>query len=739
MRGALRSHIIRHPALAILVTAYLVLAVMYSAVVPLFEAPDEVWHYEYIRWLAAGKGLAAPEDIGAAPFAQEGSQPPLYYLLGAAATGWIPADHAAAVIRFNTHAAVGNADAVGNKNMLLHGRADGWPWQGVTLAVHCARVLSVLLGAVTVTLTYLIARVTLPGWLAAAWLAAALVAFSPQFLFISASVNNDNLVTTLATLGLFLCVRLIAAVSSPRAWVWSSLGGVVGLAALSKLSGLLLVASVVFTIVLVAWRARAWRVVWTGGLLVGFTAVAVAGWWYGRNWLFFGDPLLLSVMFAGVPPQAQPASLAELLALAPGVWRSMWAVFGWFNVLAPAWFYWLYTLLALLALVGWGVGWIGRRRDLRAAVRPAALLLLAGWLTLVGLAVVRWAQISYAQGRLFFPALAALTTLLAGGLLALTPARWRRGGAGVLAIVLACIAAMAPFTWILPAYPPPPLAGADAEIPHNVDAVYAAGATLLGATMARSEARAGEAVTITLHWRADAALADDYSVFVHAVDVDGIVQAQHDSHPGLGSFPTREWRPSQVIVDQHTLVVPVGAPAPAALRIVAGLYDAATGQRLPSAQGDAIVLGEVLVLSDADALPGATRIDFDGKLALVGFELGTRTLRPGDALDVTLWWEALAPMVQDYVVFVHLLLPPDAVWAQQDQMPQAGAARTSTWQVGDRIEDTHTLALPLETPPGVYRIEIGVYDKDTFARLPVAFSDQGVVLAQVKVESNVNE
>jgi hypothetical protein len=89
--------------LTLLVAAYLALAVMYSAVTPLFESPDEVWHYEYIRWLAAGKGLAAPEDVGVAPWAQEGSQPPLYYLLGAAVTAFIPTDNADAVIRYNAH------------------------------------------------------------------------------------------------------------------------------------------------------------------------------------------------------------------------------------------------------------------------------------------------------------------------------------------------------------------------------------------------------------------------------------------------------------------------------------------------------------------------------------------------------------------------------------------------------------------------------------------------------------
>jgi hypothetical protein len=333
-----------------------------------------------------------------------------------------------------------------------------------------------------------------------------------------------------------------------------------------------------------------------------------------------------------------------------------------------------------------------------------------------------------------FPALAALTSLMAGGLMLLAPARWQRGAAWTLTLLLAGIAAAVPFVWIAPAYPPPPLVAADSELPATPAARFGAGPTLLGATLSRVEARAGDSIDVTLYWRTEQEITADYSVFVHAVDSDGIVQAQHDSHPGLGAYSTREWQPGAVIEDRHQLSVPPGAPAPSTLRIVAGLYDAATGQRLTSDLGEPVELGEVLVLSDADALPGATHINFDDKLALVGFELERRTLRPGERLQVTLWWEVLAAMAQDYVVFVHLLLPPETVWAQQDQMPQAGAARTSTWQVGDRVEDTYILTLPADAPAGVYRIEVGVYDKDTFARLPVDFSDQGVVLAQVKVE-----
>lgn len=720
--------------LTLLVAAYLVLAVMYSAAVPLFEAPDEVWHYEYIRWLAAGKGLAAPEDVGVAPWAQEGSQPPLYYLLGAAITFFVSDENADVVIRRNVHTAVGNADAFGNKNFMLHGDADAWPWQGVALAAHLTRLLSVLLGAGTVVLTWSMARLTLPGWPAAAVLATALLAFSPQFLFISAATNNDNLVTVLATATVYLCARLLCTATRPVWWVWATLGGVVGLAGLSKLSGLLLVVPVLFTVVGVAWRARNWDVFWQAALSSSGAALVAAGWWYLRNWLLFGDPLLLTVMFAGVPPQPAPAGVDELLALAPGVWRSTWAVFGWFNVLAAPWLYNFYTALSILAVMGWSVGWIGRRRWLRVNVRLALLALLALWLGVMVAAVARWAQVSYAQGRLLFPALPALTTLLAGGLVLLTPLRWQRVGAWTLALLLAGIAAAAPYVWILPAYPPPPLVVDASDLPADPVAHFDAGPVLLGAMLSRTEARAGDVIDVTLYWRTERALQADYSVFVHAEDGDGIVQAQHDSHPGAGAYPTREWRVGEIVADRHRLTVPPGAPAPASLRILAGLYDAATGQRLPSDRGEAVTLGEVLVLADADALPSAVYINFGDQLALVGFKLDRRTLRPGETLQVTLWWEGLTLMTQDYVVFVHLLLPPDAVWAQHDQMPQAGAARTSTWQVGERIEDTHHLTLPPEAPAGAYRIEVGVYDKDTFARLPVGFSDQGVVLAQVKVE-----
>jgi hypothetical protein len=199
----------RHGPILLILLMFLGLGGAYSVVNPLFESPDEVWHYEYVRWLVEGNGLPRPEQVGTAAWHQEGSQPPLYYLAAALITAPIPTDNAAAVIRYNPHAAVGLPDAFGNKNIMLHGAADAWPWRGVTLAAHIARFFSLLLGALTVLSAYGITRAISPGRTATATLASAFVAFNPQFLFISAAVNNDNLVIAACAAGVWLSVHLL--------------------------------------------------------------------------------------------------------------------------------------------------------------------------------------------------------------------------------------------------------------------------------------------------------------------------------------------------------------------------------------------------------------------------------------------------------------------------------------------------------------------------------------------------
>lgn len=740
----------KHLSLTLLLALYLLTAGAYSVINPLFESPDEVWHYEYIRWLVEGHGLPRPEDVGSAPWHQEGSQPPLYYLSAAALTAVVPTDNAADAIRYNPHAAIGQPDAFGNKNMMAHGQFDSWPWRGVVLAAHLARFFSVLLGAVTVISTYGAARITFANP-PTALLAAALVAFSPQFLFLSASINNDNLVTACCTAGLWLCLYLLqrrdphlpAQVASPTVQHLLLLGLLAGAAALSKLSGLMFCGLVALTLFYIGWRrSTLWGVVrW--GALSGGTALLVAGWWFIRNWLLFDDPLALTAMFDILPRRPEPPTWAELQARAQGVWRSYWAVFGWFNVVAADWFYHVYTALSLIGLLGFILSrplrWLHNMRSKDECSKTSnfnpQIVLLLIWVGVTLLSLWQWAQMRYPQGRLLFPATGAFALLLAYGLTNWLPARIQRGASWLIGALLLGMAMLAPVRWIAPTYAATPSHSPN-EIAVPTDIEFGSQLRLLGYRLGASELHPGDALPLTLYWQADAPVAQDYSIFVHLTDENNILQAQRDSFPDKGNRPTSQWRSGTLVLDPHLVTVPQTAPSPARLRVDVGVYDYATNTRLPVGDGDFWTLGYISLLPQVSegAYPNSLFVNFDEVIALVGFEFDRRTMRPGETLTLTLWWEALMAPPIDYKVFTHLVLPPEATWAQMDSDPQRGAAKTSSWQPGQQIEDRYELTLPESAPAGVYFVEIGLYDPDTNDRLKVNFSDKGVVLGQVRVE-----
>jgi len=714
--------------------AFLGLGVAYSLLNPLFESPDEVWHYQYIKYVADGHGLPVSDLMTEMPWRQEGSQPPLYYLLGAGLTFWVDTGDAGAVIRYNPHAAMGVADAPDNKNVMVHDGWEAFPYRGTALAAHLARLLSVLMGAATVLCTYLTALVLFPGRRTLAAVAAAINAFNPQFIFISASVNNDNLVTLCCAATLLLTCLWWQTGKPIRLFM---LGLVAGLAAISKLSGLVLLPFIALVLIAATRRRRSLRALAGWGVQVGLPFLAIAGWWYWRNWLLYHDPFGLAAMFAVLPARTEGPDTAELLARAEGVWRSTWAVFGWFNVVVDPWLYDLYTGLALSALAGLGfwVWWLHRNK--RAV--PSALSWLVLWSVMVVAALVGWSQKRYPQGRLLFPAISAAAVLLAAGLTqgGTWPRRWwQRTWAGMLSLTLFALAAWVPCRYIVPAYAPPPLL---ADLPSQTSplgADFGGQVQLLGYELSEESVRPGEVLHLTLYWQAMASLDRDYSVFIHLEDENGVIVAQRDSYPAGGNAVTSRWPVGLIVPDRHTVQIPAIAPAPCQTRLRVGLYDYASGTRLLTTDGsDSVSLGNVSFLpaQGLAGLPNPVYFEFEGKLALMGFELDRRVMHPGETLHLTLYWRALSPMEKDYTVFTHLLLPPDQVWAQDDDQPQDGRAPTSSWRPGQVIEDHYQLVLPAEAPPGVYEVEVGLYWPATGDRLKVGFNDQGIVLGKVRV------
>ncbi len=144
-----------------------------------------------------------------------------------------------------------------------------------------------------------------------------------------ARVSNDALVVPLTTLGFWLLARVWVA-KGRQAGLLGLTGVVSGLAALAKLSGLILVPVGVLALLGRAVRDRRRLDGFAADLALFMgPALLISGWWFGLNLGLYGDPTGLNVMVdvAG-PRRGSP----DLLAEARGTVWSYWAVFGWMNV-----------------------------------------------------------------------------------------------------------------------------------------------------------------------------------------------------------------------------------------------------------------------------------------------------------------------------------------------------------------------------------------------------------------------
>ena len=190
------------PVIGIILATFVVLAAIYSVATPIFEASDEVSHYAVVQHIADTGTLPVQRPGVKTPWEQEGSQPPLYYLLVSPVARLIDTRDAAERMVRNPLASPGDPSLDANRNLVIHSPAENFPWRNTTLAVHLIRFISIMMGAGTIGLSYLIARRIFPDRPSIPIGTALLIAFNPMFIFIAASVNNDNLTILLTSLAL---------------------------------------------------------------------------------------------------------------------------------------------------------------------------------------------------------------------------------------------------------------------------------------------------------------------------------------------------------------------------------------------------------------------------------------------------------------------------------------------------------------------------------------------------------
>ncbi len=722
-----------------IVFLFVALATYYNVVTPIFEASDEVYHYPYVHYVATEYRLPVQDPDNIQLWRWEGSQPPLYYLIAAAATFWVDTGDFSERLVHNPHAKVGIPLAPDNKNLVVHSPDERFPFRGTALAVHIIRFVSTLMGAGTVALTFLITREVAPSHKYLPLMTAATTAFNPMFLFISASVNNDNLIILLCTFALWRILLLLRRGATTRQVF--QIGVVAGAAILTKMSGLGFVALVALAL---TWDARQRRAPfrrWLGhGMLAAGMVAAIGGWWYVRNWHLYDDVLGLNALVAIAESGQHLPRAANLLAEFEGFRISYWGLFGGVNVLMEPWLYKVYDALVVLGVIGLLVGggrWCARLR--RQSWRPvlaerharfAQMAVLGLWPLILLVSLARLTLLIRAsQGRLIFPAIAAVSFWLALGWRNLAPRRWRSAALTGIAAFLLVVAAVAPAAYITPAYSLPESSFTLPDTLESLDITYGDRMKLVGYRLPNREVLPGQSLKIELGWRALVPMEEKYSIFVHLYGRDGEFLGQADTYPGGGLLPTTQWLPGDELLELVHVPVMPEAEAPAVGRIVVGLYTIEDMEMLPAHDplgadlGTSPTIGRFKIAAShqtAYDIEQTANYQLGSKLRLLGYDLSAA---PG---EITLYWKAIEPTDVDYTVFVHLLDAQGKTVAQADSPPQSGSYPTSWWSAAEVIEDTHSV--PPESIesllPGPYTFSVGLYNLDTGERLPVTLDGQ---------------
>jgi hypothetical protein len=726
-------------SLALILVLYLALGVAYSLVNPIFESPDEELNYANIRFLVEERRLPVLEPGEPS----KAHHPPLYYVLGALLTSWVPNENFEAVAeRVNLYWAYRlERPGVDNKSLYLHGSAlEGFPYRDVVLGVHLVRWLSLLMGAGTVLLVYETARELFHRRPTLAVTAAALVALNPMFLFISASVHDDALANLMAAGVLYVTTRvLVRGPTTRRAVV---LGVLVGLTILTKLTCLPVVPTVGLALLWrpLADRGRAgWREVFRLGGIVLAVVLLIGGWWLVRNQVLYGEPTSMAeqVDAWGGTRENAPDLLAAVRELG-FLHDSFWGAFGYGQIPMPRWVYALTRLLGLLALGGLLLFWARRRSRRVPWEHPPAVLLILLSAPLLAFLVhfARMTMIDTADfGRYLFVALAALAPFYALGLSQwfVRPSRARLWATAGLAIALLALAVFALIGVLRLAYAPPPMlsrAEMQARV-RPVDLRFGDGIRLVGYDLDRNRGLPGDEIAVTLCWEALAPMEEDYAYFVHLLGPEESIVGARNTHPGLGRYPTSRWAAGDAFCDVVRVLAEAWAPAPAVYHVEIGWYEPGTKERLPAydANGtpiELVLLERVKVVPEvyeAVEVPNRLDADLDGQVALLGYSVGGQGVAPGQEVDVTLYWQALRSVPADYTVFLHLAAPDGPPYAQDDCQPQRGTYPTSFWDIGEIVTDPHTIIIPVDLPPGDYPLMAGMYLLETGQRLRWLASD----------------
>ena len=219
-----------------------------------------------------------------------------------------------------------------------------------------------------------------------------------------------------------------------------------------------------------------------------------------------------------------------------------------------------------------------------------------------------------------------------------------------------------------------------------------------------AQTQAGDELILELFWRAGGAARPDLSLHLALLGADGTAIQVWDVPPAGAGYPTSAWAPAEIVRSVQRLRIPAGAPAG---RASLQLSLVPTNGAGPVAGPVPVALLDLRAPARSYAIPVMAHVsnaDLGRLVRLLGYDLNVE--------QVTLYWQALAPMDRSYTVFVHALGPGGAILSQVDALPLGGARPTTGWLPGEVLADPYTLPLA-----GAVTLEAGLFDANTLQRV----------------------
>ena len=720
-----RGFLKRANGLKLILAAHFVLGVIYSVTFPMWEAPDEWGHFDYVRFVADHFRLPGPGDKASVPN-NERSQPPLYYIITGTLTSWAKTQPD----WFPPRNPLAGVDTTRGFNFVVHTDDESFPYRDTALAFHAARLVSVFLSLFGVLATYAVVRMWLPADKRVALLSAAIHAFWPKYLFAGSVITNDIMAAVSGSLFMWAWAAWIL-----RRPSWKSglaVLATIAMMALAKLSVYGLVVLGGFGLVFTAANRLLRRPRVNLGLVVMalaavfsllvFWIIGMPGWLphlpFGSRLLdYFGylsSERITNLGWSTIPP---------LLSWAL---YTFWGGFAIGNLLAPSASYWAITIVAFISLGGL-VRWLARSPRCRGGV-GWLLVGILGSVTATVIATLVQKSGVRADGRFYLSALTPLSILLALGWHHLWPGRVTAKAALVLGLSLFAFSALIPFALFIPAYARPALLPpeAEAKISHPLDRRYGLGIRLAGYDVSPAKVKPGETMHLTLYWQSLLPVNENYIVAAKLLTSDMGVLSETYRYPGRGNFATTLWKPGDFFKETYDLAVPTSAAAPFRGQFFVELLNARWAPAFTprDVNGNAADswFGEFKVTGSAagPAPEVSTNYRLNSQIVLTGYALH---VTPGTGIGVDLRWEVLQPVPADYTVALVLIGPEQQVISQADAQPRNGTYPTHLWDSGESVMDPHVLPLPADMPCGNYTIYLGLYDLNSSFRLPVIGPD----------------